>query len=235
MKISLVIPAYNEKNIIENTVGTAMSRLALIDPEYEIIVVDDGSTDGTLDRLRALEGAHLRLEGYSPNRGKGVAVRLGMLSAQGKYIFCTDADLAYGLEYILTMLRKLEETGCDLVIGSRRLDDQGYRDYPLIRLITSKSFALLVRLISGLPYDTQCGIKGYRCQAARALFSKCETEGFAYDFEILLRAQKAGMRIEQEAVSVVNHRDSKINLLQDSVSMFRALLSIKERVTRHGE
>lgn len=232
MKISLVIPAYNESTIIEHTVRTAMARMAQVDPDYEIVVVDDGSTDGTPDLLRAMEDVHLRLEGYSPNRGKGAAVRAGMLAARGDYVFCTDADLAYGLENIPAMLRKLEETGCDLVIGSRRLNDEGYRDYPLVRLITSKGFALVVRLLSGLPYDTQCGIKGYRRKAAQALFSKCETDGFAFDFEVLLRAQRASMTVEQEAVAIVNHRDSKVNLLRDSARMFRDLLRIKARVRR---
>ncbi len=230
MKVSLVIPAYNESAIIEDTARAAMARLSQIDPDYEIVVVDDGSTDGTADLLRTMEGRHLRLEGYFPNRGKGAAVRAGMLAARGDYVFCTDADLAYGLENIPDMLRKLEETGCDLVIGSRRLNGEGYRDYPLIRLVTSKGFALIVRLFSGLPYDTQCGIKGYRRQAAQALFSKCETDGFAFDFEALLRAQRAGMAVEQEAVAIVNHRDSKVNLLRDSARMFRDLLRIKARV-----
>lgn len=232
MKLSLVIPAYNEKAIIADTVKTVMERLARIDPDYELVVVDDGSTDGMAALLRPLEGAHLRLEGYSPNRGKGAAVRVGMLAAEGDYVFCTDADLAYGLENIPSMLDKLEETGCDLVIGSRRLNPEGYKDYPPLRLLTSKCFGLLVRVLSGLPYDTQCGIKGYTRAAAQTLFSQCSTDGFAFDFEVLLRARKAGLDIEQEGVSIVNHRDSKVNLLRDSARMFRDLLRIKDQVKR---
>lgn len=230
MKLSLVIPAYNEKDIIEGTVKTALARLTAMSPDCELIVVDDGSTDGTPHLLRAIKDTRVRLVEYSPNRGKGAAVRAGMLAAAGDYVFCTDADLAYGLENIPSMLTKLEETGCDLVIGSRRLNGQGYKDYPLLRLITSKGFALIVRVLSGLPYDTQCGIKGYRREAAQALFSRCATDGFAFDFEVLLRAQKAGMAVEQEAVTIVNHRDSKVNLLRDSVRMFRDLLRIRARV-----
>lgn len=232
MKLSLVIPAYNERVLIEDTVKTVSARLAAIDPNYELIVVDDGSTDGMADLLRPLENEHLRLEGYSPNRGKGCAVRVGMLSARGDYVFCTDADLAYGLDNIAPMLAKLEETGCDLVIGSRRLNPEGYKDYPPLRLLTSKCFGFLVRILSGLPYDTQCGIKGYTHAAARSLFSRCVTDGFAFDFEVLLRARKTGMSIEQEAVSIVNHRDSKVNLLRDSARMFRDLLRIRGQVNR---
>lgn len=232
MKISLVIPAYNEKDIIADTVRAAVARLESISPDYELIVVDDGSTDGTCDLIRPMEGGHLRLLRHSPNRGKGAAVRAGVLAAAGDYIFCTDADLAYGLENIPSMLAKLEETGCDLVIGSRRLNGAGYQGYPLLRLISSKSFALIVRVLSGLPYDTQCGIKGYRREAGRSLFSRCATDGFAFDFEILLRARRAGMEVEQEAVSIVNHRDSKVNLLRDSARMFCDLLRIRARVKR---
>lgn len=232
MKLSLVIPAYNERAIIVDAVRATMARLAQIDPDYELIVVDDGSTDGMAELLRPLEDEHFRLTGYRPNGGKGKAVRVGMLEAKGDYIFCTDADLAYGLENIPAMLDKLERTGCDLCIGSRRLNGDGYKDYPLVRKITSKGFGFLVRVLSGLPYDTQCGIKGYRREAAREIFSACATDGFAFDFEVLLRAVKSGKRIEQEAVSIVNHRESKINVLRDSYRMFRDLLRIKARVRK---
>ena len=232
MKLSLVIPAYNEREIIVDTLHTVMKRLSQIDPDYELILVDDGSTDGMADLVRPLTDEHLRLEGYQPNRGKGAAVRLGMLSAKGDYVFCTDADLAYGLENIPSMLARMEETGCDLCIGSRRLNGEGYKDYPLVRLITSKGFGLVVRLLSGLPYDTQCGIKGYTKEAARRVFSLCQTDGFAFDFEVLLRAKKEGMAVEQEAVSIVNHRDSKVNILRDSMRMFRDLLRIRALVNR---
>ena len=232
MKISLVIPAYNEKDIIADTVRAAVARLESISPDYELIVVDDGSTDGTCDLIRPMEGGRLRLLRHSPNRGKGAAVRAGVLAAAGDYIFCTDADLAYGLENIPSMLAKLEDTGCDLVIGSRRLNGHGYQGYPLLRLISSKGFALIVRIFSGLPYDTQCGIKGYRREAARALFSRCATDGFAFDFEILLRARRAGMAVEQEAVTIMNHQGSTVNILPDSARMFRDLLRIRARVKR---
>lgn len=232
MRLSLVIPAYNERSIVADTLRTAMARLAQIDPEYELILVDDGSTDGMADLVRPLVDKHLRLERYTPNRGKGAAVRQGMLAARGDYIFCTDADLAYGLDPISPMLRTMEEAGCDLCIGSRRLGGEGYRDYPPLRLLASKGFNLVVRVLSGLPYDTQCGIKGYTRAAAQRLFSQCETDGFAFDFEVLLRARKAHMTVEQSAVRIVNHRDSKVNLLRDSARMFRDLLRIRARVKR---
>lgn len=230
MRLSLVIPAYNESGIIVDTVRAASARLAEIDPEYELLVVDDGSTDNTAGLVRPLEDGHVRLLGYTPNRGKGRAVCAGMLAARGDYVFHTDADLAYGLENIPDMLDKFERTGADLVIGSRRLGGDGYRDYPPLRLMASKCFNLIVRTLSGLSYDTQCGIKGFTRDAARRIFPLCGTDGFAFDFEVLLRASRMGLQIEQEAVSVVNHRASKVNVLRDSLRMFRDLLRIRRRV-----
>ena len=231
MKLSLVIPAYNESSIIEATLRTVTARLAEMDPDYELLIVDDGSTDNMADLVRPFEDGHVRLTGYHPNGGKGKAVRTGVLEARGDYVFCTDADLAYGLENIPAMLDKLA-AGADLCIGSRRLDKLGYQGYPPIRLLTSKVFGFLVRLFSGLPYDTQCGIKGYRRAAARAIFSQCSTDGFAFDFEVPLRARKLGLTVEQEAVHVVNHRESKINILRDSARMFRDIFRIRRLVAR---
>lgn len=107
MKLSLVIPAYNESSIIEATLRTVTARLAEMDPDYELLIVDDGSTDNMADLVRSFADSHVRLTGYHPNGGKGKAVRVGMLEARGDYVFCTDADLAYGLENIPPMLDKL--------------------------------------------------------------------------------------------------------------------------------
>lgn len=231
MRLSLVIPAYNESAIITDTLRTVIARLERIEAEYELIVVDDGSTDNMAQLVRDFPDPHVRLESYQPNRGKGRAVRVGMLAARGEYIVCTDADLAYGLDNIPAMLSALE-TGADLCIGSRRLDALGYQGYPPMRLLTSKVFGFLVRLFSGLPYDTQCGIKSYRRTAARAIFETCVTDGFAFDFEVLLRARKLGLRVDQTAVHVVNHRESKVNILRDSARMFRDIFRIRRQVAR---
>lgn len=232
MKLSLVIPAYNESSIIADTLRAVTARLAEIDPEYELLLVDDGSTDGMAELVKPFENDHVRLLGYHPNRGKGCAVRVGMLAARGDYVFHTDADLAYGLENIPDMLQKFEATGADLVVGSRKLNGDGYRDYPPLRLMASKCFSLLTRMVAGMNFDTQCGIKGFTRRAAQAIFSRCATDGFAFDFEVLLRATRMGLRVEQEAVTIVNHRESKVNVLRDSLRMFRDMLRIRRQVGR---
>ncbi len=230
MDISLVIPAYNESGIIMDTIQTVSARLAELTAEYEVLIVDDGSTDGMAELVRGCGDPRVRLEGYASNRGKGCAVRTGMLAAQGDLILCTDADLAYGVDVFAGLLERLRTGEADLVIGSRRMGGEGYKNYPPLRILMSKCFGLLSHMISGLPYDTQCGIKAYRRQAARAIFSRCTTDGFSFDFEVLMRADKLGLKVEQFPVSVINFRESKVNVVRDSARMFRDVFRIRKKV-----
>lgn len=230
MDISLVIPAYNESGIIMDTIQTVSARLAELTAEYEVLIVDDGSTDGMAELVRGCGDPRVRLEGYASNRGKGCAVRTGMLAAQGDLILCTDADLAYGVDVFAGLLERLRTGEADLVIGSRRIGGEGYKNYPPLRILMSKCFGLLSHMISGLPYDTQCGIKAYRRQAARAIFSRCTTDGFSFDFEVLMRADRLGLKVEQFPVSVINFRESKVNVIRDSARMFRDVFRIRKKV-----
>lgn len=230
MDISLVIPAYNESGIIMDTIQTVSARLAELTAEYEVLIVDDGSTDGMTELVRGCGDPRVRLEGYASNRGKGCAVRTGMLAAQGDLILCTDADLAYGVDVFAGLLERLRTGEADLVIGSRRIGGEGYKNYPPLRILMSKCFGLLSHMISGLPYDTQCGIKAYRRQAARAIFSRCTTDGFSFDFEVLMRADRLGLKVEQFPVSVINFRESKVNVIRDSARMFRDVFRIRKKV-----
>lgn len=230
MDVSLVIPAYNESGIILDTVRAVSARLAELAGAYEVLIVDDGSTDGMAELVRSCGDPHVRLEGYSPNRGKGCAVRTGMLAARGDIVLCTDADLAYGVDVFSVMLERFRAGEADLVIGSRRLGGQGYQNYPPLRILMSKCFGLLSRAVSGLSYDTQCGIKGYRRQAARNIFSRCTTDGFSFDFEVLMRADRLGLKVEQIPVSVINFRESKVNVIKDSARMFRDVFRIRRAV-----
>lgn len=232
MKVSLVIPAYNESGIILDTIRTSSKRMSELSEDYEILIVNDGSTDNTAALVRECGDQNVSLVSYMPNRGKGCAVRSGMLAAQGDIIICTDADLAYGVDVFGAILEHFENSDAQLVIGSRRLEREGYRDYPAIRLLASKCFGLLVRIVSGLKYDTQCGIKGYRREAAERIFTECCTDGFAFDFEALMLADAMGMRVEQIGVSVVNHRDSRVNVLKDSLRMLRDVFKIRRRLGR---
>ena len=232
MDVSLVIPAYNEGGIIMDTIRTVSGKLSELSESYEVLIVDDGSTDGTARLVQECGDPRVRLEGYSPNRGKGCAVRTGMLAARGDVVLCTDADLAYGVDVFAVMLDRFRTGDAGLVIGSRRMGGEGYKNYPPLRILMSRCFGLLSRAISGLPYDTQCGIKGYRREAARAVFSRCTTDGFSFDFEALMRADRLGLRVEQIPVSVINFRASKVNVVKDSARMFRDVFRIRRAVRR---
>lgn len=232
MKVSLVIPAYNESKIVLDTLRAVSSKLGELAENYEVILVDDGSTDDMARLVRGCGDPRVRLEGYSPNQGKGRAVRVGMLAARGDIVLCTDADLAYGVDVFGVMLDRFASSGADLVIGSRRLSGGGYRGYPLLRTLMSRCFGLLSWVISGLSYDTQCGIKGYRRAAARQIFSRCAADGFSFDFEVLMRADRLGLKVEQIPVSVINFRESKVNVARDSLRMFRDVFRIRRAVRK---
>lgn len=196
--------------------------------DYEVVVADDGSTDGTGALVEGMPNA--RTVGYGTNAGKGRAVRTGVLAAKGDVVVCTDADLAYGTDVFGAMLGALRDTGADLVIGSRRLSGGGYGAYPPLRRLASACFRTLVRLASGLPYDTQCGIKCYRAQSAKDIFSDCRLDGFSFDFEVLMRARGMDMSVEEFPVRVVNFRESKVRVVRDSLRMFRDVFRARRMV-----
>lgn len=229
MKLSLVIPAYNEAQIIAQTVASALKYLEEHFENFELIVSDDGSTDDTRAIVGAIADSRLRLVGHMPNRGKGCAVREGILAAEGDVIVCTDADLAYGLEPVAA-LAALVGAGADLAIGSRKLHPDGYADYPALRLAASRTFTFLTERMAGFSYDTQCGIKAYARAAAQKIFPCCENDGFAFDFEVLMLAKRLDLHIAEYPVKIVNHRDSKVRVLRDSFRMFRDICRIKSSV-----
>lgn len=225
--ITLIIPAYNENLIIEYTVKKANEFLSKTFKSYEIIVVDDGSTDDMKNTVSNMDIDNLKIVSYNPNMGKGYAVRQGIFASQGDYIFFTDADLAYGIDVIKKGYRKMKRENSDVVIGSRKLSKEGYKNYPFIRLVASKIFSFITGTISGLSYDTQCGFKGFRREAALSIFENCVIDRFAFDFEAMLIAKRMGFKISEIGVSVINHRDSKVNILKDSIKMFRDIIKVR--------
>lgn len=232
--ISLVIPVYNESKIILDTIETSSEKLAELTSSYEILIVDDGSTDGTDILVENSENSHVCLIRYTPNCGKGMAVRTGMLAAKGDIIICTDADLAYGVDVFGRILSQFAAIDTDIVIGTRSDDVDAYRNYPPLRRFVSKGFRLVVRLFSGLKYDTQCGIKGYRRLAAQTIYRRCVINGFSFDIEALMWADRLGVKVNRLPVSIVNFRESKVHIIKDSCRMFFDLLLIRWRVRKES-
>jgi dolichyl-phosphate beta-glucosyltransferase len=228
--LSVVIPAYNEENRIGASLEKIRGYLAAKPFASEIIVVDDGSSDRTVAVAReALEGrvAHrvIRLE---PNHGKGYAVKTGVLASSGEAVMFSDADCSTPIDELEKFLPRLDE-GFDVVIGSRAIPGCDIRvRQPRPRQGMGKFFNRLVRLfvMNGFR-DTQCGFKVFRRKAALALFSRLETEGFAFDVEILLLARKLGFRVAEVPVVWCDSPPSRVRIIRSSWQMLKELRRIR--------
>lgn len=154
------------------------------------------------------------------------------MAATGHVVAYTDADLAYGIDVIAQMAEQIELEGVNLVIGSRKLHPEGYANYPPLRLIASRCFSFMTGLLAGFQYDTQCGLKAYTASAARQIFSRCETDGFAFDFEAMMVAVRLGYTVGQLPVKIENHRMSKVHVFKDSIKMFGDVIRIRRSVNK---
>ncbi len=233
IKITLVIPMYNEKEILPETLDTVSRYMKeMFSKGYEILYVDDGSTDGSAALVAKHPDRATRVLRYAPNRGKGCAVRTGMLAAEGEIILFTDCDLAYGTAALGEMIKWLEERPeLGAVVGSRHLHPEGYAGYSFARKLFSRTYRAVLRLFFGLKLsDSQSGIKAFRREAAQEIFSRCETDRYAFDFEAIMVADKLGIAVGEMPVRVLNNRPGKIRLVRDSLRMLRDLMRIKRRV-----
>lgn len=229
-ELSVVIPVYNEALIAADTARALADYLDGFFPggEYELIFSDDGSTDDTAKILQQIAHPHLRLVGHKPNKGKGAAVRDGVLAARGKYVLFTDCDLAYGTEVIGRFYTALKESDADAAIGSRRLHGDGYAGYTFLRKLASKTFYKTVALLVGFIYsDSQSGIKCFKTELAQKIFAQCKIDGFAFDLEVMMLYAKSGAKVLELPVTIVNHRASKVNVFRDTFRMLRDVLKIK--------
>ena len=242
MKISVIIPMYNESSIIEDSIKKFHTYMENTFEDFELIFVDDGSKDGCSEFVKAAEGklSGVRLIRYENNRGKGCAVRTGMLAASGDVAMFTDCDIAYGVEIIKNVYDyfvfddekvKNGSVRTSVVVGSRNLTEDGYEGYTFIRKLASKIYIKVLCITAGFNLsDSQCGMKGFRTKDAKEIFSECETDGFAFDFEVLLTAKSKGFKMDEIPVKIINHRESKIHVLSDTFKMLGDLMRIKRRV-----
>lgn len=228
--ISIVIPAYNEDLRIQPTLEKVFAYCKDRFRDFEIIVVDDGSSDNTSSLVKNL-GQHLEnisLIHYSKNTGKGFAVRKGVLSARGDLLLISDADLSTPIEE-LEKLVPFIQTDYDIAIGSRGLrESEIVQRQPWYRETMGKIFNVFVRMLAvGGIRDTQCGFKLFRGDVARGLFSKARIEGFSFDVEILYLAKKAGYTIKEVPVRWINSPFSSVVLMSDPIKMFLELFKIR--------
>ncbi len=231
MLLSVVIPVYNEEKIIKNSVCRLTEYLRTLDIPFEVLISDDGSRDSGAGIVSALSQKYseIRLLCNPLNRGKGAAVRDGMLSAKGDIIIFTDCDLAYGETVIYDIFQRLKNGVSDVIIGSRTLHPDGYEGYSPFRRIVSEGYLkILNRTLKATHTDFQCGLKGFTADARDKIFPKCKISGYAFDLEVLLIAEKLGLTVSEIPVKVlseVKHR-AKLNMLSEAIKTVKDINKI---------
>ena len=226
--LSIVIPAYNEEVRIIPTIGAIASHVSELGFSWELIVADDGSKDQTIELVDSLEMVNLRVLRAEANGGKGSAVRRGMLAAQGRFVLFDDADNSTPIEEIGNLLRKLEEDGYDIAIGSRAADGAAESHRSPLRRLLSGGLRWMVRNIFRISVrDTQCGFKLFTQEAAKRLHSAQTIAGFSFDLEILYLAAKLGYRVAEVPVRWIDAPGSKVDTRKEVQRFLRDLARIK--------
>lgn len=235
--LSVIVPAFNEAKKIARDLDAARAFLEQKPWKSEIIVVNDGSSDHTaevvqayIDRVKS-QNPHITLASYPRNRGKGFAVRYGVLQSRGERVAFVDAGLCVPYSCLDRGIALLNE-GYDCAIASRRASGtKVLRKQPAYRRWGSRAFSAVVHGIMGVNFvsDTQCGFKLYRLAAAKAIFSRVKTDGFMFDVEALLVAKKLGFRIGEFAVEWANDSDTRYHPVWGTIRNFRELAKIRVR------
>jgi glycosyltransferase involved in cell wall biosynthesis len=236
-ELSIVIPAYNEEQRLLPTLQRLDAFLRRQPLGYEIVVVDDGSRDGTaaLVERTALTMANLRLVRQTPNRGKGAAVRVGMLAANGQIRVMCDADGSMPPEQLNALLDPIVAGKAAIAIGSRYAPGaRTATPQPRYRVLWSRLCNKVIQrsLVPGVK-DTQCGFKAFTAAAARELFSIARIDGWAFDLEVLALARRRGFEIAEVGVEWQDDRRSRVNPLSDMWKVIREALTIRRNL-RHG-
>ncbi len=231
-ELSIVIPCFNEEQRLPRTIELIEQYLARVETPYELILVDDGSTDGTREIMdvAAERNPSVRLEALPQNRGKGRALAEGVAAARGAQVLVTDADLSTPIDEIEKLRAELSK-GAGVAIASRAL--RGSRveiSQPAYRVLMGKAFNLLVQavLLPGI-WDTQCGFKLFRADVAHQVFAGLTTDGFGYDPEVLYRAKKRGVRIAEVPVVWRNSAPTKVSPIKSSIDMFKHVVRVRFR------
>lgn len=236
IRLSLIIPSYNSAAFIADTLAGATAFLERRGEAWELIVVDDGSADGSAPLVSDLAAANqsIRLIRNGANCGKGHAVRAGVLQSRGERVIFTDADLAYPLSEIDKIVRALD-AGADVAVADRTSPDSLYHmspaffSYLYTRHLLSRAFNLMVRGWLGLEVrDCQAGLKGFRRAAADMVFSRQRLEGFAFDVELLYIARRFNLDVRQIPVEFHYFSEpSTVDFLRDSIGALRDLVRVR--------
>tara|TARA_B100001778_G_scaffold290383_1_gene259851 strand:+ start:582 stop:1289 length:708 start_codon:yes stop_codon:yes gene_type:complete len=221
--LSVIVPAFNEEHSIEKTLNQIIAFLSHQDFNFEVIVVDDGSTDSTNEIVARRND--VQLVTLETNKGKGFAVKTGVLKSNNDFVLFMDADHTIPIDYVLSFKACIKDY--DLVIGSKYLNPT--ENYPLYRKFVGKIFSRLKYLITGLKIkDTQCGFKLFKRHVALELFNLSQIKGWCFDVEILLLAQKKGYEVKEFPVKLSDTNvNSNISILNSGPQMVLDLLKLR--------
>jgi glycosyltransferase involved in cell wall biosynthesis len=232
---SIVIPAFNEAGRIDENLRVTLDYLKRISPGSELIVVNDGSTDATSEIVRegfsTADPIRTRLIEHYPNRGKGAAVRAGLLVATQPIGLFSDADLSTPIDDAPKLIEPIVAGEVDIAFGSRALDRRliGHRQ-PWRREQGGRVFNLIVRVATGLPFwDTQCGFKAFHLDVCRPILEQAQTEGFGFDVELLYLAWRAKLRLREIPVRWNHYEGSKVDFFHDSLRMLGEVIALRSR------
>ncbi len=232
--LSVVIPAYNEVQRLTPTLDRISEYLESRDLQYEVLVVDDGSSDGTANLVEKYPTPQVTLLSIGRNLGKGAAVRRGVLESTGKMILITDADLSTPIEEIEKLEPYLSPDQCDLVLGSRAVQGAEIKKHQAFyREFMGRTFNVIIQILGvrGIR-DTQCGFKLLRGSVARSIFQRLTTSGFAFDVELVWLAQLEGLGIQEVGVVWINSPVSKVRIWIDPLKMIVEVVLFKWRHRR---
>jgi dolichyl-phosphate beta-glucosyltransferase len=235
LPFSIIIPAYNEAGRIGGSLRTTLEYLGRASPGSELIVVNDGSTDTTSDVVREVFAeagpVSTRLIENSPNRGKGAAVRAGLLAATKTIGLFSDADLSTPIDESPKLVQPIASGEVDIAFGSRALDRGLIGDHQSWRREQGgRVFNFVVRVATGLPFwDTQCGFKAFRLDVCRPILEKAQTDGFGFDVELLFLAWRAKLRMSEIPVRWNHCEGSKVSFFRDSLRMFGEVVALRSR------
>jgi len=230
--VSVIIPAYNEIDRISSALESLSNFFSNFAGDYEIIIVNDGSSDGTEELVNNFIKNHpikMSLISLNTNCGKGMAVKKGVENSKMDIIIFLDADLSYGPENISEALKQFEEPNMGLIIGNRNMKESKIvNPPPLLRRISGKIYSLLVQsmVLPGIS-DSQCGFKAFRKECAKEIFNRLTVFRFGFDVEILYIALKREYTIKKMPVICTNTESSSVRLLADSLRMFSDLFTIR--------
>ncbi|MCG8406839.1 MAG: glycosyltransferase family 2 protein [Phycisphaerales bacterium] len=240
-ELTLLIPAYNEAQCIEASVKSCIAHCLEAGLDFEVLVVDDGSTDETAAIVESLCQDHaagferLRLLRLKRNVGKGGAVRAGLAVAAGRYVIFTDADLSTPMEEVPKILPALQDS-CDVVLGTRHAPGSSIPvPQPPLRRLAGRAYRQLARMVlRSQVSDLQCGTKGFKVPVARTIARQARLEGYAFDAEIVILARQHGWRVGEVPIVWRHRGGSKVSLLRDAPKMFIDLLKVRVAELRGG-